>query len=221
MTTDVPRQSTLRWIAQGATVLLVLVAVVAAMLYLKVGELESSIVQIRAESEKRVAASAATASKAQAQLNEISANTADMEQKQRLIDSLKTLLAKVEPQVSQVLEAAGKTGRPDARAAVLAGAGLVGQFTNGAGHAPAIATLNRALALDKTNCVASLAINLSGTNRVEVSPDCQALLPSAAADAKPAADAKSAADAKPTAETKPAAAPAGEAAKAVPPAGKS
>lgn len=209
MKTNVPPEQALRWIAQGATALLVVVAVLAVMLYLKVDELESSIAQVRTEADNSAKASAATAVKAQAQLKELTAKAADLEQKQRLTDSLKTLLAKVEPQLSSALEAAGKAGKPDTRAAVLAGAGLVGQIANGAGHAPAVAALNRALAVDKANCVAGLAINLSGTNKVEVSPDCQALLPAPTAEAKPAADAK------------PATAPAGEAAKAAAPAGKS
>jgi len=210
--TNVSREKAMQWTTRGAVVLLILIAALAITEYMKVDELESSLAQAQASAEKASQDAAAARRKLQDELNATSAKAADLEQKQRLTDSMKTLLAKVEPQVVSALEAAAKAGKPDVRAAVLAGEGLIGQFTNGGGHPPAVAALNRALALDKNNCVAGLAINLSGTNKVDVSPDCQALLPAPApaAEAKPAA----APDAKPAAK-------AGDAGKIAQPAGKS
>lgn len=206
---NVSREKTLQYIAQGAVVLLVVVAVLAVMEFMKVGELESALSQAQASAGKATQDSALARKKLQDELKTLSAKTADLEQKQRQAEAMKTLLAKVEPQVVAALEAAGKAGKPDARAAALIGAGLIGQIANGTAHAPALAALNRALAIDKANCIAGLAINMSGTNKVEVSPDCQSLLPAPAqaAEAKPAAD--------------PPAAPAGAPAKAAAPAGKS
>lgn len=218
---NISREKTLQYTAQGAVVLLVVAAALAITEFMKVGELESALSQAQASADKATQDSAAARKKLQDELKAASAKAADLEQKQRQAEAMKTLLAKVEPQVVAALEAAGKAGKPDARAAALVGAGLVGQIANGTAHAPALAALNRALAIDKANCIAGLAVNMSGTNKVEVSPDCQSLLPAPA----PAAEAKPAADAKPAAAPAGAAAktavPAGEAAKAATPAGKS
>lgn len=190
------REKVMQWTAQGAVVLLVVVAALAVMEFMKVDEIESTLAQVRASAEKAGQDAAAARRKLQDELKAASVKAADLEQKLRQSDSMKTLLAKVEPQVVSALEAAAKAGKPEVRAAVLAGEGLVSQIANGTGHAPALAALNRALALDKNNCVAGLAINLSGTNKVDVSPDCQALLPAPTAVAAPAP----AGDAKPAAK---------------------
>ena len=209
MVMNVSRETALRWIAQGTTVLFLLVAVYAATLYMKVDEFESSASQARAESDKASQASAAARKKMQDELKAANAKATGLEQKQREADSLKALLAKLEPQLAPLLEAGGKAGKPDARAAALAGIGLIRQIAHGANDDAALGVLVRALAIDKANCIAGLALNLGGNKTIEVAPDCQGLLPAPAAEAKPAADAK------------PAAAPAGAAGKAAQPAGKS
>ena len=220
----VTQEKALRWAAQGTMVALVLVAAYAIAMHLKVGELESLVSQAQAETDKARQDSATARKKMQDELAAANARAADLERKQRETDSMKALLAKIEPQIAPVLEAAGKAGKPDARAAALAGVGLIGQITHGANHEAALAALDRSLSIDKASCVAGLAINLSGTKKVEVGVDCQAMLPGPAPAAKPAADAKPApapaAEAKPAADAKGAPAPASGASKAVQPAGK-
>ena len=171
---------------------------------MKVGELESAASQAQADSQKANRDGATASKKLQDDLKAANAKAAELGGKQRESDTIKALLAKIEPQLAPVLEAAGKAGKPDVRAAALAGLGLIGQIAHGANHEAALGALDRALAVDKGNCVAGLAVNLSSTKKVEVAADCQALLPVPAANAKPAADAK------------PAAAPAGDAGKAAP-----
>jgi hypothetical protein len=191
------REQGLRWGIQGMMGAVVLVAAFAVVQYMKVDEIESSLSQARAESVKAGAEAAAARKKLQDELAAANAKVAALEGTQRETDSLKTLLARIEPQVAPVLEAAAKAGKPESRAAALTGIGLIRQIAHGANQDAALGALGRALALDKGNCVAGLAVNLGGAMKVEVAPDCQALLP--AAEAKPAADAKSAADAKPAA----------------------
>ncbi len=208
MKMNVTREQGLRWVAQATMVVLVLVAAFAVTQYMKVSELESAASQTQAESQKASQDWATARKKMQDDLKAANAKAAELEAKQRESETMKALLAKIEPQVAPVLEAAGKAGKPDVRAAALAGLGLIGQIAHGANHEAALGALDRALAVDKSNCVAGLAVNLSSTKKVEVGADCQALLPAPAANANPAADAK------------PAAAPAGDAGKAAQPAGK-
>ena len=224
MKMNVTREQALRWAAQGMMAIAILVAAFAVTQYLKVSELESSASAAQAESQKASQDAAAARKKMQDELKAVNARAAEIEGKQRETDNMKALLAKLEPQIAPVLEAAGKAGKPDVRAAALAGVGLIGQIAHGANHEAALGALDRALALDKGNCVAGLAVNFSSVKRVEVAADCQALLPGPAAIAAVAP--KSAADA--TAVAKPAAAPAalpatvptGGAGKAAEPAGK-
>ena len=197
MKANVTREQALRWGIQGMLVVLVLVAAFAVVQYMKADEIESTLSQVRAESQKASQDAAAARKKIQDELKAANAKVAALEGKQREADNLKALLAKIEPQVAPVLEAAAKAGKPESRAAALTGIGLIRQIAHGANHDAALGALGRALALDKGNCVAGLAVNLGGAMKVEVAPDCQALLP--AADAKPAADTKPAADAKPVA----------------------
>ena len=219
MNTKVTQEKALRWAAQGLTVLLVLVAAVAVNLYFKIDELEATLSQARAESDKASQAAAAARKKLQDELNAAKTKSAALEASLREADNLKTLLARIEPQLAAVLEAAAsaKTSKPDARAAALTGLGVIGQIARGSNNEAALAALERALGLDKANCVAGLAVNLGGAKKIDVAPDCQALLPSApaASEAKPAAS-----EAKPAAGAKPDAAPAGGAAKAAQPAAK-
>jgi hypothetical protein len=228
MKMNITQEKALRWAVQGLVVLLVLVAAVAVILNVKNGDLEAALSQARADSDKAEQAAAAARKKLQDEVNAASVKSAAMEKKLSEADRFKTLLAKVEPQLATVLEAAAnaKGSKPDARAAALTGLGLIGQIARGANSEAALAVLDRALAVDKANCVAGLAVNLGGVKKIDVAPDCQALLPAAApaADAKPAAAAKPAADAKPAAEAKPAPASvpasAGGAAKTAQPAAK-
>jgi len=205
MKLNVTQDRALRWAAQGLTVLLIVVAAVAVLLYMKTDELEATLVQLRADSDSASKAAVVARAKLQNEVKAASAKSAELEQKMIEAEAMKILLGKVEPQLTTILEAAGnaKAGKPEARAAALAGLGLIGQITHGAGNAAALTLLDRALVMDKSNCVAGLAVNLGGVRKVEVAPDCQALLPVAgpAGEAKPAS-------------TAPAAAPAGDAGKA-------
>lgn len=212
VTPKLTQEKALRWAAQGLTVLLVLVAAVAVILYFKIDELEATLSQARAESDKTSQAAAAARKKLQDELNAAKTKSAALEQRQREADNLKALLAKMEPRLAAVLEAVvnAKTSKPDARAAALTSLGVIGQIARGTNNEAALAALDRALGIDKANCVAGLAVNLGGAKKIDVAPDCQALLPGAPA----------AGEAKPAAEAKPDAAPAGGAAKAAPPAAK-
>jgi ABC-type transporter Mla subunit MlaD len=212
MNAKLTKEQALRYAAQGLTVLAVLVAAVAVNLYFKLDELEATLSQVRAESDKANQAAATARKKLQDELNAAKATSAALEQRQREADSMKTLLAKMEPQLAALLEgvAGAKASKPEARAAALTSLGVIGQIARGANNEAALAALDRALAVDKANCVAGLAVNLGGARKVDVAPDCQALLPSAPA----------ASEAKPAAEAKPDAAPAGGAAKAAPAAAK-
>ncbi len=183
----VSREKAMQWTAQGAIVVLVIVAAIAVIEFMKANDLEASLAQTQASADKANQDAAMARKKFQDDLKAASVKAVDLEQKQRYYENLKALLGKVEPQIVPMLENAAKTAKGDARVAALAGAGVIGQITHGPSYEAALAALNRALALDKNNCVAGLAINMSGLNKVEVGPDCQALLPApAAAEAKPA-----------------------------------
>ena len=212
MKTKVTQEKALRWAAQGLTLLAVLVAAVAVNLYFKIDELETSLSQARVESDKTNQAAAAARKKLQDELNAANTKSAALEQQQHEADKLKTLLAKMEPQLAGVLEAVAnaKASKPEARAAALTSLGVIGQIVHGPNNEAALGALDRALGIDQANCVAGLAVNLGGAKKIEVAPGCQALLSGAAA----------ASEAKPAAEAKPDAAPAGGAAKAAQPAGK-
>ena len=212
MKTKITQEKALRWATQGLTILVVLVAAVAVNLYFKIGEFEATLSQARAESDKASQAAAAARKKLQDELNAAKTKSAALEQRQREADNMKALLAKMEPQLAAVLEAVvnAKTSKPDARAAALTSLGVIGQIARGTNNEAALAALERALGIDKANCVAGLAVNLGGAKKIDVAPDCRALLPAAPASS----------EAKPAAEAKPDAAPAGGAAKAALPAAK-
>ncbi|OGA28949.1 MAG: hypothetical protein A3I01_18330 [Betaproteobacteria bacterium RIFCSPLOWO2_02_FULL_65_24] len=212
MKTKITQEKALRWATQGLTILVVLVAAVAVNLYFKIGEFEATLSQARAESDKASQAAAAARKKLQDELNAAKTKSAALEQRQREADNMKALLAKMEPQLAAVLEAVvnAKTSKPDARAAALTSLGVIGQIARGTNNEAALAALERALGIDKANCVAGLAVNLGGAKKIDVAPDCRALLPAAPAPS----------EAKPAAEAKPDAAPAGGAAKAALPAAK-
>ena len=221
MSTNVTREQGRRWVAQAMMLALVLVAAYAVTQYMTIGQLESAVSQAQAESQKASQDWATMRKKMQDDLKTANAKVAELEAKQRESDAIRTLVVNIEPQVAPILEAAGKTGKPDVRATALAGLGLIGQIAHDVNHEAALGALDRALALNKGNCVAGLAVNLSSTKKVDVAADCQALLPAPASNAKPAPVANPASDAKPAADTKPATAPAGDAGKAAQPAAKS
>ena len=206
MKLNITQDKALRWATQGLTVLLVLVAVWAVMLYLKADELEASLAQTRAEAGKDNQAAAAARKKLQDEVKVATAKSTELEQKLVEADKMRILLGKVEPQLAAILEAAGnaKASKPEVRAAALAGFGVIGQIARGANNEAALAVLDRALAIDKGNCVAGLAVNLGGAKKIEVTPECQALLPAVAP----------ASEAKPASGATPAATPAGDAGKA-------
>ncbi len=213
MKTKVTKETALRWAVQGLTLLLVLAAAAAVMLYFKTNELEASLAQARADTDKTNQGAAAARKRLQDELNAANAKAAALQQQQREADKMRTLLAKAEPQLAVFLEAvaSAKASKPDARVAALTGLGVIGQITHGANNEAALGALDRALGIDKANCVAGLAVNLSGTRKIEVAPDCQALLPVPAPVS----------EAKPASAAPPPAAPAGGAGKAAQPAAKS
>jgi hypothetical protein len=198
-----------RLVLQVALALFLLAAGFAAMQFMKVSDLEAASAHAAKTNEE----TAAALKGAQTKLVAANARLAELEKKQRESDSLKTLLGSVEPQIAPALEAAGRAGKPNTRAAALAGLGLIGQVVHGANNDIAVSNLERALALDKTNCPAGLGVNLSGLKKVELPPECQAFLPVATTDGKPEAK-PAAGDAKPEAQpAKPAAPAAPEGAK--------
>jgi len=200
-----------RVMLQVALALFLVAAAFAAMQFMKVGETEAALEQAVKSGQETSAALAA----AQGRLTAANAKLAELEKKQQAADSLKVLMSSIEPQIAPVLEAAGRAGRPNQRAAALTALGLIGQAAHGASNEGALSALERAFAIDKTYCPAGLAINLSGTKTLELAPECEAFLP--VVDAK-AADAKPAAPAAPAAA--PAAAAPAEAAKTAPAAAK-
>jgi hypothetical protein len=216
---NMTKEQALRIAAQVTVVLLILVAAYAVMLHLQVGDLETSVSQAQADTQKAVQDASAARKKLQDELNAANAKAAAMEAKLHQADGLKALLAKVEPQVAPALEAAAKAGKPETRSALLAGEGLIGQIVHGADHDASLGVLVRALALDRSNCAAALGINLLGTKTVEVPAGCEGVIP-AAPSAKPAAAAAAAPAAAPTSPPAAPAAPpaqkAGETAKAAP-----
>lgn len=174
-----------KMIVQGLLVLSLVAIGYAAMQQMKVGEAESATAAARKAADDANAAAAG----AVARLRAANDKLAELEKKQKEADSLKALLKSVEPTVQQALETTARTAKPQAKATLLAGAGLIGQMTHGPNTDAALATLERALAADKANCPAALGINLSATKQVEAEPECQAFLPVTAAEAKPAAPA--------------------------------
>ena len=146
MKTKVTQEKALRWAAQGLTLLVVLVAAVAVNLYFKIDELETSLSQARVESDKTNQAAAAARKKLQDELNAANTKSAALEQ-QHEADKLKTLLAKMEPQLAGVLEAVvnAKASKPEARAAALTSLGVIGQIVHGPNNEAALGALDLSL----------------------------------------------------------------------------
>lgn len=198
----IAKDKLMQWTAVGLGLLLVLAAAAAVMMSLNNSELEASLSQLQADMGKTEQANTAARNKLLDDLKAANAKSAALEKKQGEADKLKLLLTYLEPQLAVIMEAAGKakTSKPDVRAAALSGLGVIGQVAHGTNNEAALALLDRALAIDNANCVASLAINLGGAKKIDVAPECAALLPVAA----PASEAKPAVDPKPAAEAKPA-----------------
>lgn len=191
----------LRLALAGLVVIVIAVAAVAAMFFLKNANLHEAMAEKDAEVAKiQEAADAAQQQVKQVQGDLKAANDkiAELQQERAKADRLRLLLAQVEPQLDAWLEAAAQTkgAKPEARAAALTIVGLIGQVSRGPSNATALAALDRALAMDKTNCVATLALGASGTRTVRVTPECAALLPAEAPSAKDAGNEKAAAAGK-------------------------
>lgn len=196
-------------------VLALVFAALAAMFVGKAGDLEGSLAEAQASVSKAQQDAQGAKKKADDALKAANAKIATLDAERAEAEKLKLLLASVEPHLAPVLEAASraKAGKPDVRAAGLVGLGLIGQIAHGSKHEAALATLDRALTIDAANCAASHAINIGGAKKIDLTPECAALLPAPAPaatpapakDAKPAADSKPGTEAKPTAEAKPAA----------------
>ena len=180
-----------RLILQVALALFLISAGAAIMQFMKANALEIDLDQaVKSGQDANMLLAAA-----EAKLAAANTRLADVEKKQQAADGLKVLMSSIEPQIAPVLEAAGKAGKPNVRAAALTTLGLIGQTAHGASNEDALAVLERAFAIDKTYCPAGLAINLSGTKKLELAPECEAFLPvvdakaAAAPAAKPAAPA--------------------------------
>lgn len=223
MTMNLMQGKAARFVPIVLGVLALAFAAVAAMFVGKAGDLETSLAEAQASASKAQQDAQAAKKKSDEALKAANAKIAALEADRAEAEKLKLLLASVEPQISPALEAASRVrvGKPDARAAGLVGLGLIGQVAHGTKHEASLQTLDRALAIDPANCAAIHAVNLGGAKKIDVTPECAALLPAPApaaapaaspapakdakpADAKPA-EAKPAADAKPAAEAKPAA----------------
>ncbi len=170
-----------RLILQVALALFLISAGAAIMQFMKANALEIGLDEaVKSGQDANMLLAAA-----EAKLAAANARLADVEKKQQAADGLKVLMSSIEPQIAPVLEAAGKAGKPNVRAAALTTLGLIGQAAHGASNEDALAVLERAFAIDKTYCPAGLAINLSGTKKLELAPECEAFLP--VVDAKAAA----------------------------------
>jgi len=77
------KEQGLRIAAQASTVVLILVAAYAVMLYVQVGELESSVARAQAETQKATQDAAAARNKLQDELNAANARSAATEAKLR------------------------------------------------------------------------------------------------------------------------------------------
>jgi membrane-associated protease RseP (regulator of RpoE activity) len=186
---NMTRETGLKWTAYALLVLVVLAGTYAGFLFLQVDEAESASRAAR----KAADDASGAAAKAQAQIKIATNRATEAEQK---LELTKNLLAKLEPEVAPVLEAGGRTGKPSTRAASLATLGLIGQIVHGPKHEAALNALDRAMVADKDNCPAVVALKLSGEKDIEVSAECQSLMPAvAAAPAKPATAAPAAAKA--------------------------
>ncbi len=191
MKLDMSKDRAQRLILQVALALFLIAAGIAIMQFMKANALEIDLDQaVKSDQDANVLVAAA-----EAKLAAANTRLVDVEKKQQAADGLKVLMSSIEPQIAPVLEAAGKAGKPNARAAALTTLGLIGQTAHGASNEDALAVLERAFAIDKTYCPAGLAINLSGTKKLELAPECEAFLPvvdakaAAAPAAKPAAPA--------------------------------
>ena len=83
MKANVTRDQALRWGIQGLMVVLVLAAAFAVVQYMKVDEIESTLSQVRAESQKASQDAAAARKKIQDELKAANAKVAALEGKQR------------------------------------------------------------------------------------------------------------------------------------------
>lgn len=187
MKTKIAPEKMLRWGLQGALVLVVIVAAYSATLHSRIDELQGAI-----EMEKKATAdTAAAGKKISDELRALKTKAAASDARLAEADALKAALTRAQPAVGTALEAAAKAGKPDARANLLAGAGVIAQIAGGAKNEAAVAILDRAMALDKANCAAGLGAQAAG-KPVELAADCQ---PPAAAAAPAAPAAKAAAPA--------------------------
>lgn len=202
MSTDNTQQNGQRWATLGLAILFLAAAGFAGMQKFRADELDLVLANSRAEAGKQQALMTGLATNIKTLTDKIAA----LEAQQKDAASLKALVAAAEPQIGATLEAVvnAKTAKPDAKAAALAGMGVVGQAAHGANHEAALALHNRALTLDAGNCAARLGLSLGGVKDVEIPANCSALLP-AAAPAAPAAEAKAAPAEAKAAPEKPAA----------------
>ncbi|MBI5898216.1 MAG: hypothetical protein HZB40_03205 [Rhodocyclales bacterium] len=225
MTMNLMQGKAARFVPIILGLLALIFAALAAMFASQAGDLEASLAEAHAGASKAQQDAQAAKKKADDALKTASTKIAALEAERAEAEKLKLLLAAIEPQIAPALEAASRVrvGKPDARAAGLVGLGLIGQVAHGTKNETALQTLDRGLAIDPANCAAIHAVNLGGAKKIDVTPECAALLPAAApapaaaaapakdakaAEAKPAADAKPAAEAKPATPAAPAAAPA-------------
>lgn len=203
MKMSIPKE---KLVLQGVLGLLLIAAAYGAWLQMKVGDLESNVQMANKTGED----TNTQLKGALAKLAAANTKLMELEKKQKETDSLKTLLASIDQHLYPALEGAAKTAKPNVRANILAGVGLIGQLSHGLNNESAIAALDRAVTSDKTNCPAGIALNMSGAKQLELPAECQAFLP--VAEVKPAAPAPAAA---PAAAAK-ADAPKAEAAKEAP-----
>lgn len=200
MPVKVTREKALLWITYALVLIAVLIGAYAATLYLKIDEVEAALLEAKRVGDK----AAAGVTKAGQEAKAAAAKAAEIEKRAAAMERAAALLAKAEPRVSAALEAAARSAKPDVRADLLAGAGLIGLLTSGAKSEAAMKTLERAIQADKSNCLATVALKQSGAT-IEVPEPCQAMMPASPA-AAPAASA-------PAPKPAPAAAPSGGAEK--------
>lgn len=186
MSANTKQQNGQRWGTLVLVILLLASAGYAAMMTLRANDLDAMLAVSRTEATRQQG----MLTNLTKDIKGLTGKLAALEQQQKEADTLKALVAAAEPQIGTTLDTVinAKATKPDAKAAALAGMGIVAQAAHGASHEAALALHNRALAADAGNCVARLGLSLGGVKDVEIPPACAALLPATAAgDTKPAA----------------------------------
>ena len=173
MIAKLPREKTMRIMTGVLGAAAAALAAWGVMQTLRVAELEEQSVAAAAEKAKVEAdagklrvTSVATEKKAK----EMEAAVGAAEGKLKQADALRAVAARADASIAGALESAAKGAKPP-RAEAWAAAGVARALTAGEVDAAAQALLDKALAVDKANCTARLALAAGGKG--EAPADCK------------------------------------------------